>query len=70
MIKITNGTNILNVTTGLYNSLYSRMGYRPVGAKKVEKTVEPVKETKKEEVVVTYSNQKSGKSYEASKNNK
>ena len=54
MIKITNGTNTMDVTTGLYNGLYSKLGYKPVGAKP-EKIVETVK---KEEVVVTHSNSK------------
>ena len=55
MMKITNGTNTMTTTLGLFNSLYSKMGYKPVGAK-AEKPVEPVKE---KEVVTTYSNNKS-----------
>lgn len=69
MIKITNGTNIMETTIGLYNGLYSKMGYRPVSTKVERTVVESVKEDKKEEVV-TYSNQRAGKSYEASKGRK
>lgn len=47
MIKITDGTNEKIVTKGMFDSLYSYMGYRPVNTKKVE---QKVVETKKEEV--------------------
>ena len=59
MIKITNGTDVKEVTNGMYKSLYSFMGYKPVGTKNESKPVvkepekvveekEEVKEVKKE----------------------
>ena len=70
MIKITDGTNEKIVTKGMFDSLYSTMGYRPVVTKKVEpkvvepKVVEPkvvteVKETVVEEKPKTTNNKKS-----------
>lgn len=47
MIKITNGTDVKVVTKGMFDSLYSYMGYRPVGQKVESK---PVIEEKKEEI--------------------
>lgn len=59
MIKITDGTNVKEVTVGMYKSLYSNMGYKPVDIKNeskqvkeepkvIEPKVEPVKEEVKE----------------------
>lgn len=45
MIKITNGTDVKEVTNGMYRSLYSYMGYKPVGTKSEPKPV--VKEPEK-----------------------
>ena len=45
MIKITNGTDVKEVTSGMYKSLYSFMGYKPVGTKREPKQV--VKEPEK-----------------------
>lgn len=55
MMKITNGANTMTTSLGLYTSLYSKMGYKPVNEKKVEKPVEPIK-TEKEVVTDAKSN--------------
>lgn len=39
MIKITNGTDVKVVTKGMFDSLYSGMGYRPVVNKNESKVV-------------------------------
>lgn len=34
MVKITNGTDVIEVTRGAYNEIYSRQGYKVVNEKK------------------------------------
>lgn len=36
MVKITNGTNVFEVTRGAFDGIYSRQGYRIIGDKAVE----------------------------------
>ena len=54
MIKITNGTDVKVVTKGMFDSLYSGMGYRPVVNKNESRVVKEetpkVSEEKKVEV--------------------
>ena len=49
MIKITNGNDTKIVTKGMFENLYSGMGYKIVGDKKELKQVEKPVEVKKEE---------------------
>ena len=53
MIKITNGTDIKEVTNGMYKSLYSTMGYKPVDTKSESKPVvkEPEKVVEEKKIV-------------------
>ena len=53
MIKITNGIDTKEVTNGMYKSLYSTMGYKPVGTKNEPKPVvkEPEKVVEEKEIV-------------------
>lgn len=51
MIEIKKDNTIRFVTKGVYENLYKKLGFEPVGDKKVEKPVEQIKvEEKKEEV--------------------
>lgn len=51
MIKITDGVNTKIVTLGMFDNLYSKMGYRVVEDKPIVKQVEEVKEEVKEVLV-------------------
>lgn len=51
MIKITDGVNTKIVTLGMFDNLYSKMGYRVVEDKPIVKQVEKVKEVLVDEPV-------------------
>ena len=41
MVKITNGANVFEVTSGAYETIYKRQGYRKVEENAVEQPQEP-----------------------------
>ena len=41
MIKISNGYRTIEVTSGAYESIFKRQGYKPVGKKSAKTEVEP-----------------------------
>lgn len=55
MVKITNGINVLEVTTGAFNSIYAKQGYKKFGAGEVSEqateaeVTEEVKQTEEVE---------------------
>lgn len=44
MVKITNGINVLEVTSGAYAGIYKDQGYKPVTVEKSKKQAEPEKQ--------------------------
>ena len=50
MIKIEKGEHVISVSKNTYEVMYKRLGYKIVGAKKVEEPVKVEEPKKKEEI--------------------